>query len=1515
MEVIDFVSLLETRAEQDPNKVIYRFVEPEKAEQTITYKQLFARVCTIAATLSEKKLRGQRAILVYPSGFDFIAALLACFAAEVIAVPAYPPVSKRTTLRLKNIITDCSASLILTTDSTLVKLQRSKLYVQEKVASGLNYLCTDSLTEVAAPAELIKPGHEQIAFIQYTSGSTSGIKGVMVSHQNLYYNSELIKDSMRLTEEDILVNWLPQFHDMGLIGGLLQPLFSNLEDILLSPFEFIKNPTLWLNLITQHQATVSGGPNFAYELCNHSIADSCLSDLDLSSWKTAFNGAEPISARTIETFSNRFKVCGFQKTSFYCCYGMAETTLFVSGNYIDSPAATLNIKKNGLASGVAVTSSNNELSKPVISSGIPNSLQKILIVNPETLIKQPENAIGEIWVQGSSNATGYWGEDKIELNKSTFCAYTADNQGPYLRTGDLGFLCQGRLFVTGRYKDLIIIRGENYFPDTIEEVVVVAHPGIRKGCVVAVGVFDGHTEKLIVLAEITSGQKNFVEEIIDKINEHVSQECDVHLNEIYLVKANSILKTSSGKLQRQASKQALMQGELVVVHSWSENHEKQDVLSSKTSSSNFTERSIEDLLLWLREYACQRINSFIMDERRCISPHIILHFAQKGLFGLLIPKKWGGLELSYDHTMRILEQISAINLSLGVFVGLANANIYPILHYGSSYIREKYIKLLAAGHDLAAFALTEPDAGSNLHQIKTTAIALDNGRWNLNGTKCWSGSAAWSGIINVFAKGYDQNNKPLGLMAFALPTDLPGIRQGDESITMGLKAMSQNYIHFENVLIDPEYVLGKPGDGLRIAEETLMNSRLGIAALSLGAMKRATQIATQFSNRRYISTGLLIENSLWINRLNEVHYIIKSTESLLKKCTAQLDKGKEIPIELVLANKVMSTEFLWKLIDHCMQILGGRSYIEVNGLAQILRDARIMRIFEGTSEVIFDYMGSLWLKNPQKLASLVEFLHSSSQVKEELLPFIKKIEDLNEQSPIRSSSQLLTHHIGVALGYAIFYAAVASEEEPACTQWARQLWQQHRALTEICLSSEDLPILVNQNAHPYTESIGWLQSSSSGQIEQTQDVILSSEQSQKLLKDVVEIAPHSAINTSTTGESQKKLLMWLGQWLHKKKLIPQPEVSSQEPIKNLGLDSLLAVTLASDLERHIQQPLPVDLIYECQTVQQLIEFTLQKQNYHLDEKHDDGQKHPELLNINKKWLSPFLDHGYQEEILHFTSINIDHNTITGKLDVTRYFMPSDGKFHLNIFNNKVALLQIFTAYIRQIIAQELINDIEIGNLYQRYYQPILSSSGILYNLEITNSEAHNEKLTYHVNFSTERGCFQGQAVFFVYLKKHHAAVLTNLVPDKTIELSKIEQTVPSWMNNPYESTDYELCNILVTDNCIRAEIDTKFILKNAMQQQLINFLLANIYTSQLGVIFACWDNQLTEKNGEFYLIQLNEKITSNTTLKKQDGPQKAMLQLKSKVVNFSRIIYTMSFMIDNHMSGEVVFAIPMVNKG
>ncbi|MEH2082889.1 MAG: fatty acyl-AMP ligase [Nostoc sp.] len=574
-KVATLIAILQDRALHQPDFKGYTFLENGETESDcLTYQQLDKKARAIAAQLQSFLAPGERALLLYPPGLEFICAFFGCLYAGVVAVPAYPPRQNQSLSRLQAIVSDAQASVALTTQSLLANIE--KRLADNPELNAVQWVATDNLnSDLASNWQEPTLCESDLAFLQYTSGSTGTPKGVMVSHGNLLHNQRMIEKAFGHTKETVFVGWLPLFHDMGLIGNVLQPLYLGIPCILMSPVAFLQKPLRWLQAISRYKATTSGGPNFAYELCARKITSEQRSTLDLSSWEVAFNGAEPVRAETLAEFTTTFASCGFRDEAFYPCYGMAETTLFVSGGLKTALPTVLCVDGTALEQNQVVAVSNEHKDdRKIVGCGQTCLEQKIAIVDPNSLTLCSADQVGEIWVHGSSVAGGYW--NRLDLTQETFNAQLQDTDTeskPFLRTGDLGFLHDGELFITGRLKDVIIIRGRNYYPQDIELTVEKSHPALRPSCGSVFTIEVNGIEQLVVVQELERSylRKLDTNEVLRNIRQAITAEYSLQIYSIVLIKTASIPKTSSGKIQRQACRSKFLAGDLDVVSEWSEN--------------------------------------------------------------------------------------------------------------------------------------------------------------------------------------------------------------------------------------------------------------------------------------------------------------------------------------------------------------------------------------------------------------------------------------------------------------------------------------------------------------------------------------------------------------------------------------------------------------------------------------------------------------------------------------------------------------------------------------------------------------------------------------------------------------------------------------------------------------------------------------------------------------------------------------------------------------------------------
>ena len=470
------VDLLRTRAAVQGDQLAFRFIPGDEGEEVgVTYRALDERARAIGGELQAMAAQGERALLLFPSGLDFVASFFGCLYAGIVAVPAAPPGRNRMTSSVEAIFDASNPALILSTAAHHRLAQQSYSHLTKLFERP--WVAADRVANDRQQAwhELPIDG-AQTAFLQYTSGSTSSPKGVILSHENLLQNAALIQRAFGNSPEGNGVFWLPLYHDMGLIGGVVQPVYCGGTCTLLAPAAFLQRPALWLETISRTRATVSGGPDFAYDLCVRKIPAEQRQGLDLSSWQVAFTGAERIRAETIERFAEAFAPCGFRREAFFPCYGLAEATLMASGGPRQTAPTIVRVSADSLARHrVEDVSHNGPTSRTLVGCGQCLPGQKIVIVDPKTCRPCAEAEVGEIWVRGSSVAGGYY--QRPEATEAAFGGRLAgSDEGPFLRTGDLGFLRHGQLFVTGRIKDVIIIRGRNYYPEDIERSFERAYP-------------------------------------------------------------------------------------------------------------------------------------------------------------------------------------------------------------------------------------------------------------------------------------------------------------------------------------------------------------------------------------------------------------------------------------------------------------------------------------------------------------------------------------------------------------------------------------------------------------------------------------------------------------------------------------------------------------------------------------------------------------------------------------------------------------------------------------------------------------------------------------------------------------------------------------------------------------------------------------------------------------------------------------------------------------------------------
>ncbi|MEQ1567665.1 MAG: AMP-binding protein, partial [Myxococcota bacterium] len=548
------VDLLQRRA-SGPGGTTF-LLDGRAGQEHLSFAELDRRARAIGAELVARGATGERVLLLYPPGLAYVAAFFGCLYAGAVAVPVYPPRPDRPLSRFLAILSDARPAFALTTEP-IRQLGEALLGPH----AALDWLATDTMS--LDPADSWRRpdvDRRSLAFLQYTSGSTADPKGVRVTHGNLLHNEAQIQRAFDTDASSRIVGWLPLYHDMGLIGNVLHPLYLGADCVLMSPLEFLRDPLWWLEAVSEHRGVVSGGPNFAFDLCVRKATPEVLARLDLSSWRVAFNGAEPVRPDTMARFAETFGPCGFRGDAFLPCYGLAEGTLLVSAGRDPRPTW---FRADALERKVAIpVAPGSDSGRALSQSGVflPGSVR---IVDPASRAEVEPGAVGEIWVRSDSVADGYWG--RAELTESTFRATTAAGDGPFLRTGDLGFLQGDRLFVAGREKDLLIVRGRNHYPQDLERTAELAHPSLRPGCAAAFAIDRDGEERAVVVVEVGAPPQDPAA-VVDAVRAAVARDHEVVLDAVVLIAARTLPKTSSGKVQRRACRAAWLAGELAVVH-------------------------------------------------------------------------------------------------------------------------------------------------------------------------------------------------------------------------------------------------------------------------------------------------------------------------------------------------------------------------------------------------------------------------------------------------------------------------------------------------------------------------------------------------------------------------------------------------------------------------------------------------------------------------------------------------------------------------------------------------------------------------------------------------------------------------------------------------------------------------------------------------------------------------------------------------------------------------------------
>ncbi len=583
IEAESVVEILTAHARHDPAALAYTFLASgEQEDARLTRGDLERRSRAIAAAVADRVARRRsRVLLLFPPGLDFVEAFFGCLGAGAVAVPAYPPSTRsagsgngrtdRAAGRLRGMIADAGVSLVVAPASLLAK--RAALEERVPELHGIEWMAASDVSGSGEGRDWVPAARDDVALLQYTSGSTASPRGVMVTHGNLLDNLQSGTRMGACDADSVGVSWLPVNHDMGLIGGVLQPAFSGFPVWLMAPSAFLQRPVRWLQAISRLRATHSAAPDFAYGLCARRVTDADRQALDLSTWRVAYNGSEPVRRSTLEAFQRTFGECGFRWEAWRPAYGLAESTLLVATGARESEPEMLDLDRVAVHKSRVSRAVSTADRMTVVSCGSVASGTSVAIVDPVRRTRCATDEIGEIWVASNSVARGYW--NRPEETAATFRAFIADtHEGPFLRTGDLGFLREGNLFVTGRLKDVLIVRGLKHHPPDLELTAEQSNPAVRPGCCAAFGLDTADDERIAMIVEVdepadTTSSQRRIQEVIADVRREIAEVHHIRLSLVMAVPSGSLPRTTSGKLQRFLCRHAVMSGTLDVLGRWS----------------------------------------------------------------------------------------------------------------------------------------------------------------------------------------------------------------------------------------------------------------------------------------------------------------------------------------------------------------------------------------------------------------------------------------------------------------------------------------------------------------------------------------------------------------------------------------------------------------------------------------------------------------------------------------------------------------------------------------------------------------------------------------------------------------------------------------------------------------------------------------------------------------------------------------------------------------------------------
>jgi acyl-CoA synthetase (AMP-forming)/AMP-acid ligase II/alkylation response protein AidB-like acyl-CoA dehydrogenase/acyl carrier protein len=1191
--------LLARNAATTPDGLAYTFLrDGEEVGATLTFGQLHQRSLALGEQLSAKYAAGSRAILLDPHGLDFLIGFFGSLYGGLIPVPVSLPNRQRGTHLLRGVVNDSGAVCLISSSALLQKF--GKLLAGEPGTATLGQfavdLCPESPSASFAPAPL---GPKDLAVLQYTSGTTGVPRAVMVTHANMLHDQQQVEHSFGHDHSTIVVSWLPLFHDMGL-GTVMQSMWLGVHCVLMSPSAFVQHPVRWLSAISRFRATTSGGPDFAYELCVRQVDLAECANLDLSCWTCAFNGSEPVRAATVERFTSRFAPLGFSRASHHPVYGLAEATLLVAA---EGPAEPPIIRHFQMPRPRGDGKTEHE-SRALVSCGRPWLGTRVVIVDPETQeICRPGHE-GEIWVGGQSVCAGYW--NKPVESEATFRCKTADGDGPFLRTGDLGFLECGGLFITGRLKDLIIIRGENHYPQDIEMTVSECHPALEPQRCAAFAVNGDDGEELVIVQEVkrTALRRLDAEDVFRAIRGAVSRGHGLHTGAIVLVRPATLPRTSSGKVQRKLCAQALHDKTLAQVAAWSPSAPASTRDSHAPTEIDRGEIA-DRLITWLRKNMPERVGWNRSIEAMAVAQPLVTELAKQGLIGMQVDPRFGGLGLGHFDVVRVLEQLAAIDLSLCLFIGLNNAlGLQPIADHAPDALKRELLPRLVAGGAFAGFAFMEPGGGNSASSFSAVARSGLAGRWRLFGTKFLHGQSQRATVVNVFVRHEDSP----AVSAFVLAEGTAGLHIANDGFRVGVVAgLAQDTVVLDGVATDSNQLLGNVGTGMDVARQAMLQTRLAIGAACLGTMKRCAQLARRYSPYSNQIRGRLTPNPVTLSRFGSLAARVTTLEAFVHKIARAIDAREAVPAEAFAICKLAGPDMLLRAADDLMQLGTQRGSDEMQRLSTLFGQAGFLRTLDGPPEPVAELVGGQVMEGDGKA---IRELIAGTCGAPDALPLLDRIVSSLHQRLAKSQGELTRRaqrwsytRAGELTTWAVLVAAVEgtrreapSPELSRAVNWAQAQFEFALSTVELSTPSDLTALDAADMADAfaaYSRTIGDLE-------DDYRKEPADAPPPMGYWEPLSGLHPVSRPGRapSVALRDRAELTEFVIAWLSHRVRLPASKIDPARSFADHGLDSMASVELAKALSDQLAQPLDETLLWNFGTINELIDYLVTEGKTH-----------------------------------------------------------------------------------------------------------------------------------------------------------------------------------------------------------------------------------------------------------------------------------------------------------------------------